>query len=242
MGFFDQNKALIITVLLLSIMLLLMYNVTLSNSKRQITGTMIDLREMELEDPVDKEEQTPEEPAERTPKPEQPSVRTHQAFNQDQKEKQENFESRLDEIFKKNSAQSTASNEEPTTATEGEFQFNEKEQDQVREQSDGNNISDDISTQTGSLRNSSISFSLLGRSAVIIPNPIYTCGVSGKIVVNITVNAGGQVTGTSINKSSSTSSNECLTEQAQEYAVKALFSELPGRNDQIGTITYNFKG
>lgn len=241
MGFFDQNKALIITVLLISIMLLVMYNVTLSSSNRELTGTMIDLKEIELEEPVEQEEQTSEEPAERIPQSEPTSVRTHQAFNQNQEEKQDNFESRLNEIFEKNSAKKMASEEEATTTTEGDFQLNQKKRDQVREQSDGENISDNISTQTGSIRNSSISFSLLGRRAVVIPNPVYTCHVSGRIVVNITVDAGGQITRTSINKSSSTSTNECLTEQAQEYAAKALFTELPGRNNQIGTITYNFK-
>lgn len=242
MGFFDQNKALIITVLLLSIMLLLMYNVTLSSSNREMMGTMIDLREVELEEPAQEKEEAPQEPADRVPESDPTSVSTHQAFNQDREEKQENFESRLNEIFEKNAADSEASETESTTTTEGEFQLNKAEQDQVSEQSDGQDNSDTYATQTGSLKNSSISFSLLGRSPVVIPNPVYTCDVSGKIVVNITVDQRGQVTGTSINKSSSTSTNECLLEQAQEYAGNAQFSELPGRTNQIGTITYNFKG
>ena len=91
------------------------------------------------------------------------------------------------------------------------------------------------------MRNSSISFSLRGRNAVSIPNPIYTCDLPGKIVVNITVDAEGRVIDTDINKASSNSDNECLTEKALEYALNARFSRLAGRNEQPGTITYNFK-
>jgi hypothetical protein len=59
--------------------------------------------------------------------------------------------------------------------------------------------------------------------------------------VNITVNEDGIVTSTAINKASSTSTNECLTEQAELYASQAVFSNLPGRTAQPGTITYLFK-
>src|SRR5690606_14906566 len=110
-----------------------------------------------------------------------------------------------------------------------------------KERSDGNRSSENISTQSGGIDNSSITFSLVGRTAVDIPNPIYTCDRAGKVVVNITVNSAGRVLSTSINKGSSNTTNQCLTEQAMLYASQAVFSPLAGRDSQPGTITYHFK-
>ena len=45
----------------------------------------------------------------------------------------------------------------------------------------------------------------------------------------------------SINSSSS-SENECLQDNAVEYAMKAFFSEEPSKEKQIGTITFAFQG
>lgn len=222
-----------------------MYNITLTSSSRQMSGTMIDLENLRIEEPEEEEEKEPDpeqKTPEETPTPQESPVRTHQAYNQNQKEKNENFESRLNEIFEKNSAKSTAAEEEASEATQGEFKLNKKNREKSDLQSDGDNTSDNTSTRSGNIRDSSISFSLKGRGAVDIPNPIYTCDTSGKVVVNITVNARGLVTKTSINKGSSTSTNECLTNKAREYAAEAVFSELPGRDSQIGTITYNFQG
>ncbi|HZJ35260.1 MAG TPA: TonB family protein, partial [Gillisia sp.] len=121
------------------------------------------------------------------------------------------------------------------------FNLRDKKKEQVKKKSDGNKTSAVTSTKSGGIDHSSISFSLLGRRAVDIPNPVYTCDRSGKIVVNISVNAEGRVTSSSVNKGSSSTTNECLADQALEYAAQAVFSHLPGRNSQPGTITYNFK-
>lgn len=184
------------------------------------------------------EEEIPEEdPEAQTDKN---SPETHRAFNENQEAREENFNRELDEALEKNSAQQEESSEsESEASTEGDFTTGSKSETNKR--SDGDDSSKDISTQSGSLRNSSISFSLRGRNAISIPNPIYTCDLPGKIVVNITVNAEGRVTETSINKASSSTDNKCLTERALEYAKNAVFSQLAGRNEQPGTITYNFK-
>lgn len=240
MDFFEQNKALIITVLLLSVMLLAMYNIHLSNSNREMTETLVRLDEYEMEMPEEQEQETQQQEP-RESRPETSNLKTHRAFNQDMEETLKNFESRLDEIFEKNSAEQSAAEEE-TGSGEGEFLMNRNVARESRERSDGETSSRTTSTRTGSLKNSSISFSLLGRRAVEIPNPVYTCDSEGKIVVNIKVNAVGKVIHASLNRASSTSTNECLIDKALEYASEALFSELPGRNSQIGTITYNFQG
>lgn len=237
MDFFEKHKALIITVLLMSVLLLGMYNIHVSNSNEKVRETLIELNQLRPE-PEPKEKVQPEQ----EPKPAQPDpeFETHQAFNQNQEENQKNLESRLDEIFEKNSASQEAS-EEDINPTQGEQIIESSLEKEKREASHGNQSSTKTSTQKGTLRNSSIAFSLVGRTAVDIPNPIYTCDTPGKIVVNIVVNQNGEVIDTSINKNSSTSSNECLIEQALDYANRALFSRFPGKNAQPGTITYNFQ-
>lgn len=239
MDFFDRHKALLITILLFSVLMLAMLNIKLANSNKENTSTLIDLASFSeiLQEPEEEEPETPEE----LPKRPTPSLSTHQAFNQDQQES-ESLESRLKEIFERNSAKSTASEEQSTPTQSGEASLSRNTTEERRNRSDGENNSEEISAKSGNFRNSSISFSLLGRSAVTIPNPIYTCDTSGKIVVNIKVNAEGLVISTSINQASSTSTNECLVEKAMEYAANAVFSPLAGRNGQPGTITYNFQG
>ena len=88
---------------------------------------------------------------------------------------------------------------------------------------------------------STISFSLIDRDKIYIPIPVYLCEVGGTIVVNITVDARGDVTDAYINNSS-TSRNECLTEHALEYARQSKFSSAVNKPSQIGTITFNFIG
>lgn len=216
-----------------------MYNIRISNESKKIRETLIELNDLRPEPqlPEQPEPQPPETPA---PTP-RPSVETHQAFNQNQQESQSNLESRLEEIFEKNAARQEASEEEASEPTAGEEAVNSSTVPKQQEASEGDNTTNETSVKEGSRRNSSISFSLIGRTAVFIPNPIYTCDRAGKVVVNITVDATGNVTSTSINRAASTTRNECLTDQALEYAAQAKFSNLAGRNSQPGTITYNFQ-
>ncbi len=240
MDFFDRHKALIITVLIFSILILSMYNINISNESKKIRETLIELNDIRPETPPEEEPQ-PEEQEPPAPQPPKPAFETHQAYNQNQQESQSNLESRLDEIFEKNAAQQEASEEDATQPSLGDVAVSSSRKATKKEASEGNNTTKETSVKQGSSRNSSISFSLIGRTAVDIPNPIYTCDRAGKVVINITVNALGNVLKTSVNKSASTTSNECLTDMAQEYARKARFSRQPGRDSQPGTITYNFQ-
>lgn len=238
MGFFERHKALIITSLLFSILILAMYNINISNSNKKVRETLIELNNLRQEAQKLEEEQQKQEPK---PAAKQPSLKTHQAFNENQSQSETNVKSRLDEIFEKNSANQKASEAENSKPSSGDFNFAKTPAPKQKKASSGNNSSEEISNKPGSYRNSSISFSLVGRSAINIPNPVYTCDTSGRIVVNIEVNDEGAVVHTSVNKSSSSSSNECLIDQALEYAAGARFSALPGRDSQPGTITYNFQ-
>ncbi|HET7361388.1 MAG TPA: hypothetical protein VFI78_05585 [Salinimicrobium sp.] len=238
MDFFDKYKALIITVLLFLVILLGMYNIQIANHNAQVQEMLVQLQNYEFEEPT--KQKNPEKPPETAGQKSQTSVETHEAFNQNLEENQEEFQSRLNEIFEESAAEQEAS-EEGEETTDGRIAINSNNDEKSRNQSDGDGSTDEISAQSGILENSSISFNLLGRQAIDIPNPIYTCDTAGKIVVNITVNARGEVTSTSINEASSSTTNECLTHQALLYAKDAIFTELAGRNHQLGTITYNFQ-
>jgi len=237
MDFFDRHKALIITLLFFAVLLLGLFNFNLANKNRKAREFLMDLDNLKIEEPVVEKP----EPEEATKKNTRETAQTHRAFNENLEDREENFDQQLKEIFEKNSALQTEASKNETSNSSENFNFQDKKKEQVQEKSDGNKTSAVTSTKKGGIDHSSISFSLLGRSAVDIPNPVYTCDRSGKIVVNISVNAEGRVTSTSVNKGSSSTTNECLTDQALEYAAQAVFSRLPGRNSQPGTITYNFK-
>src|SRR5680860_1213156 len=231
MDFFDRHKALIITLLIFAVLLLGLFNFNLANKNKATREFLMDLDNLKIEEPVVEKP----EPEEASKKNTRETAQTHQAFNEDQESRDENFDQKLNEIFEKNSALQTETSEDETSNSSGNFNLQDKKK------SDGNKTSAITSAKSGGIDRSSISFSLLGRSAVDIPNPVYTCDRSGKIVVNISVNAEGRVTSKSVNKGSSSTTNECLADQALEYAAQAVFSRLPGRNSQPGTITYNFK-
>lgn len=234
MDFFDKHKALIITVLSCSLLLLILYNLHLSNS-RQASGEML----VNLDEYIKEKAEQKEVENQKQPEPQSKQVKTHRAFNENQEARKENFDRQLNEIFDKNSAKQEESSENETA--EGDYNINKPKDKKVQKASHGDDSSKKTSTKSGGIRDSSISFSLKGRNAVVIPNPVYTCDYAGKIVINITVNAEGMVTETSYNKASSTSDNECLIEQAMKYAEDARFSKLAGRDQQPGTITYHFK-
>ena len=89
-------------------------------------------------------------------------------------------------------------------------------------------------------RRTSVSYSLVNRNNYKLPPPIYTCIKGGKIVINIKVDAIGNVYEANYNKKSSSTSNGCLVENAITYALKAKFN-VSNKASQQGTITYLFQ-
>ena len=87
---------------------------------------------------------------------------------------------------------------------------------------------------------STLTYSLKNRRLLSYDTPRYLCENSGKIVVNINVNNLGQVTEAYINGASN-STNQCLHDHAIEYAKSVHFNNSETL-DQIGTITFYFKG
>ncbi|TQI69601.1 outer membrane biosynthesis protein TonB [Gramella sp. Hel_I_59] len=236
MDFFDKHKALIITSLLFAVLFLALYNLNMANKKKAAAEMLVDLEQFQ------KEKAPEEEPEEQEEQPQQQrrNVQTNKAYNEDKEARDADMKNKLDEIFQKNSANQEAE-ESKDTQGEGNYQVNKKTADRKKDASNGDDSSEETSQKSAVYDYSSISFSLKGRRAVKIPNPVYTCDVAGKIVINISVDANGYVLDTSLNKGSSTSGNECLVERAMEYAAGARFSKLAGKSEQPGTITYYFR-
>ncbi len=82
---------------------------------------------------------------------------------------------------------------------------------------------------------------LQGRGLVgSLPRPAYPGGKSGKVVIRVTVDAGGRVTGASYEPKGSTTDAAELIAAARQAALKARFTESRAAV-QGGTITYVFK-
>jgi hypothetical protein len=91
-------------------------------------------------------------------------------------------------------------------------------------------------------KKTTISYQLIDRKKLHLPNPVYTCDRGGKVVISIEVNALGKVVKTTYNKAASNTTNGCLIESALHYATSSNFTTKAGKNKQIGTITYLFPG
>jgi TonB family protein len=86
-----------------------------------------------------------------------------------------------------------------------------------------------------------ISYSLDGRDHERLPNPGYRCRASGTVTVNIEVSQQGDVVNVDINPSKTTTSSECLLEEAMKYARQSGFnSSFSWPKKHRGTITYIF--
>jgi hypothetical protein len=155
---------------------------------------------------------------------------THEEQNQDQDALEDTSQTNEDVLTSNSSSQSSK-----------QYALNDKERERFNKASDvlAMQAAKESEKNTPSNSNSSVSFSLKNRQKVKLPPPVYLCETGGKIVVNITVDAQGQVTDTYINSSSS-SDNQCLIDTALEYAKNAIFSDAD-RKSQIGSITYYFK-
>lgn len=85
------------------------------------------------------------------------------------------------------------------------------------------------------------SFNLNGRMVRggALPRPSYTIQTEGTIVVDITVNSGGNVISARIGKGTNID-NASMRESAITAAKQAKFNSITGTNNQTGTITYKY--
>lgn len=175
-------------------------------------------------------------------------AQSHRAYNarQLQQESQELFEQ--EDAVRKAIEEQRASVQELNSTTENALSESKKKRQEaiaqhtkeVRKQIEAREQEREAKYAAGK-RESTVSYNLLDRQAIYIPNPVYTCDAQGKIVLNITVNGKGAVTQMTYNSSASSSSNGCLIDQARAYAKDAIFNKAL-KASQLGSITFNFQG
>jgi outer membrane biosynthesis protein TonB len=254
----DKHKALLITALISGTLFMSLFIIDMKNHERQAAESYYELQP----------EKTPEEKLlEQLALNEKSSQETNKAFNEtnDFKDMMKNFKSLNNNDFDKTTKQTETEDEEipeevtdvKNSATTQEPSINNDElssyskinkviamrsaEKRKSTASNGDNSSNKTGTSSSINRNSSVSYSLKDRKDQHLPPPVYLCEENGKIVINISVNSSGAVLNTSVNRASSTSTNECLIDSALEYAGNARFSSAASSN-QIGTITYIFVG
>jgi len=178
--------------------------------------------------------------------PEKIKVETNRAYNEAEKfissveneneEITETTEGKLEEMSKamEESANSNNANDKPITkkpVKKKKTKFSNSESGK-----------DGQAVVKGGNRNTTISYQLVNRKDIDLPNPVYTCYGSGKVVINVEVNNLGKVVKNSYNKNASTTSNQCLIDAASEYSQQARFNTDASKAKQLGTITFNFPG
>ncbi|WP_026754701.1 energy transducer TonB [Sediminibacter sp. Hel_I_10] len=249
MNFIEKHKALLITVLISGTVLMTLFSMRLTKEAEFLAESFYEIEPQTAEELEALEAEKALENAKSA---------TNQAFNEDEefKEMMRNFKTvntnQVNETKAKEApAQEEASETPDNVLTANASSANASKNYAVKEKERQSfNKAKDIlamhspeknKDNSDSNKSSTVSFSLKNRTKVKLPPPVYLCETTGKIVVNITVNADGQVTDTYINSSSS-SDNKCLIENALDYAKNALFSQDPNTKSQIGSITYYFIG
>jgi len=215
----EKHKALIITILLMGIFILGLININMLSKQKAQSEILMEIPEDFL---AQQEEEEDEEPAPKEDRKLIASKRTHSAFNEDF-ENSKDIEQRIKSISEKTESEKV---EEPPEDDQPALEKIVEKKPKLEPKETNN-------------RNTSLSYSLRGRKRIELPNPVYTCNGSGKVVVKIEVNQNGYVMNTKIDKKKSTTRNECLFDNAMEYARKALFSRSKV-DKQLGSITYYF--
>jgi len=241
----EQHKALIITVLISGIVVLGMFSFQLKQHKDLITESYYLL---EPEPEVEKTENELQEIEDINAK------LTNKAFNEDQeyKEMMRNFktvsandfqrttkaieEARAsEEIVEETSINKSYANSNAYALNSEETQSYKNLQEELKQRQDNKKQADEHAKNKGTL-----TYSLKGRTLTYYKIPRYLCENGGKIVVSIRVNEAGDVFDANVNGSSN-SNNKCLTDHAIVYAKSVQF-DTSDRKEQIGTITFLFKG
>jgi len=233
MNFNYSYKAFLIATLLVGNLILLMYSVKLSKTE--------EIQEEEYEIEYTTEDLFPEEKL-ATISSENVKVETHKAFNEAEKfiseiekENEELSESTQDKIDEMNAAIEGINTKPISSKNSNKTIPNKKE---IKKTSFKKESGDEESNNP----NSTNSYRLVNRKALHFPNPVYTCEGFGKVVLHIEVNNLGKVLKATLNKNSTTTTNECLIESAIHYAKKARFTSAANKPLQMGSITYIFPG
>ncbi|WP_025743439.1 energy transducer TonB [Aquimarina pacifica] len=229
MEFIEKHKALIITLMLMGIVVMSLYNINMINKQKEQSEILMEIPEEFLSE-LEEEQQPEEDLMAQENRQLDNARRTHEAYNEDFEDHDE-----VEERIKSLMEAEEASAGDEADPSEGEAALDEEEKKEDLDKKEKEKLEE---SETNN-RNSSLTYVLKDRKSVELPNPVYTCNGSGKVVVKIEVNKNGYVIDTKVDKKSSTTRNECLFDNAMQYARQALFS----RSDiekQEGSITYYF--
>ncbi|MBT8377576.1 MAG: hypothetical protein KJO22_11950 [Bacteroidia bacterium] len=243
MNFIEQYKAALMTFLATGIVVFSLFSIHITKKSEFIAESYYDL----TPEPEEKNEEFIEELKERI-------AATDKAFNEDQefKEIMKNFKTVSSNDYERtmksiedsksededNNEQTTESYNESSTHSYGvkktELESFNKLNETLKKRSSTEQA------EAHSKFKSTLSYSLVGRTLLRFKTPRYLCEQGGKIVVTIAVNSSGNVTDAYIN-GASTSKNQCLTNQAINYAKTVQFDN-SNTAEQLGSITFYFKG
>lgn len=226
-------KAFLITSLLVGNLVLLLISVKLNDQQEEVVET-VPVEYLEIF-PEEEEELALSEPLEKV------TIQTHSAFNEAENFIREIENSRNAELEEEITSSSTEYNFE-STGSDTDFSKAQDKLEEVKEKLAEAAKKKKVLTPKSVNRKTTISYRLVDRKAVSLPNPVYICDAGGKIVISIEVNALGQVVNAVYNPTLSTTSNGCLIDAALEYAQGAEFNSKVDKQRQLGTISYLFPG
>ncbi|MBD0851513.1 energy transducer TonB [Maribacter arenosus] len=236
-----QQLSLLITIFSMAIIVLGLYNIHLGGQQKEDEYVVeLVLDEEVLEELIKEEEKKLEELQEQDP------IKSHMAFNETAKPSFGSPEplKTLDEILEEKAA-NESDEIQPYDAEDSDYAEKVKKLAKQREEKKQllgeREAQKEERTNNLAARRTSVSYSLIGRRNYKLPPPIYTCIEGGKVVINIEVDALGNVIDASFNSKSSGTSNGCLVDNAITYALKAKF-DASSKALQKGTITYLFQG
>jgi hypothetical protein len=237
----NTYKALIATTLISSVVVFLGFTLRLKKQSKLASETFYELEP----EPLKEENKEALEDILKSLDNLLNATNTNQAYNENNTDAEdEAFEQQLEAIRNRNNLENSEETSETTNESSSpKSNYNENEASAF------NDINDIIAktsekkrkpTSGGTNKNSSISYSLVNRTKVEIPPPIYLCETGGKVVINIKVNNEGLVTNATYNDAASTTDNGCLVDTALEYAKASLFNADNSKASQLGTITFIF--
>lgn len=236
-----QQLSLMITIFSMAIIVLVLYNIHLGGQEEEDDYVVEMIMEEDLlEELTPEEEKLLEELSKANP------IESHTAFNETAKPSYGEPEplKTLEEILEE---QAEKSDGDPSEDLIADAAYGAKVKELAKKREEKKQLLGEKEAEkqefTNNLakRKTSVSYSLVDRNNYKLPPPIYTCIEGGKVVINIKVDAVGNVTEADFNERSSGTSNGCLVDNAIAYALKAKFSAA-SKPSQKGTITYLFKG
>ncbi|GGI55918.1 hypothetical protein [Winogradskyella haliclonae] len=239
MHFIEKYKAVLITSLITGIVAFGVFSIQLSNTKALIAETIY-----EIESKTEEEIQKALEDIQDLKSP-----TTNKAYNEDEEFKKlmKNFKTISADDFEKTTQrlEDSRAEKETETATNSSYKKSKAYALKENETESYKKLQDLLDKKQHGIAEhakggSTLSYSLKNRRLLSYDTPRYLCETSGKIVVNIRVDNGGNVFEAYINGSSN-SNNECLIEHAIAYAKSVRFNT-SNRTDQLGSITFYFKG